>query len=408
MHGMSAYSSIAEPEEIRALSRLASQLKGRYFMHINSTSMGGGVAEILHRLVYLFRELGIHASWEVIKGDQPFFEVTKQIHNGLQGMPVHMTPRMWKIHKDMNAENAKDLSLDADLVFNHDPQPAPLVRYRKRGTWVWRCHIDVSHPHAAVWKRLLPDVLRHDAAIFSGAKFAQKLKIPQFIIAPAIDPLSEKNRELNELEIREVLEAYQIDTGKPILLQISRFDRFKDPVGVIRAYRMVKKSFNCQLILAGGTATDDPEGEAVLSQIREEAKGDPDIHVLLLPPFSHQVVNALQRTATIILQKSLREGFGLTVTEALWKGKPVIGGAVGGIPLQIQHGITGFLVHSVEGAAFRIRQLLHNPRLRERLGTAGKEHVRRNFLITRQAKDYLALWVAWNQSNRRPVYLKGK
>ena len=406
MHGLTAYSSVAEPEEIRALTRLAAQLRGRYFLHINSTSMGGGVAEILHRLVYLFRELGIHARWEVIKGDQPFFEVTKQIHNGLQGMPVKMTPKMWKIHREVNEANVKGLTLDADFIFNHDPQPAPLVHFRKKGIWVWRCHIDVSHPQSAVWKRLLPDVSQHDAAIFSGAKFAQKLSIPQFIIAPAIDPLSEKNRELNELEIREVLESHQIESDKPILLQISRFDTFKDPIGVIRAYRMVKKTYDCQLILAGGTATDDPEGEAVLAQIREEAEGDPDIHVLLLPPFSHQVVNALQRAATIVLQKSLREGFGLTVTEALWKGKPVIGGAVGGIPLQIRHGSTGFLVHSVEGAAFRIRQLLHNPRLRDKLGAAGKEHVRRNFLITRQAKDYLALWVAWDQSKSRPVYLK--
>ena len=315
------------------------------------------MAEILHRLVYLFRELEIDARWEVIKGDQPFFEVTKLIHNGIQGMPVKISKKMWDHHKHVNDYNSGQISLEADFVFNHDPQPAPLIQYRKDGIWVWRCHVDASHPHLPVWNKLQSYVSKHHAAIFSGAKFAQKLRIPQYIVAPAIDPLSEKNRELNDLEIREVLEAYHINGEKPILLQISRFDQFKDPLGVIKAYRMVKKSFDCQLILAGGSAADDPEGEAVLAQIQEEAAGDPDIAVLLLPPFSHQVVNALQRSATIILQKSLKEGFGLTVTEALWKGKPVIGGAVGGIPLQIQHGKTGFLVHSIEGAAYRIRQL---------------------------------------------------
>ena len=405
MHGLSAYSSIAEPEEIRALVRLAQEVKNQSFLHINSTSMGGGVAEILHRLVYLFRELGINARWEVIKGEQSFFEVTKLIHNGIQGMPVKITPKMWNNHKRVNDENSGQISLDADFVFNHDPQPAPLVKYRSNGIWVWRCHVDVSHPHLPVWKKLQYYINQHDAAIFSAAKFAQKLKIPQFIIAPAIDPLSEKNRDLNDLEIREVLESYNINQKKPILLQISRFDRFKDPLGVMEAYRMVKKSFDCQLILAGGSATDDPEGEAVLAHIYEEAKGDPDIHVLLLPPFSHQIVNGLQRAATVILQKSLKEGFGLTVTEALWKGKPVIGGAVGGIPLQIHHGQTGFLVHSIEGAAYRIRQLLHNPKLGDRLGKAGKEHVRRNFLITRQAKDYLALWAACRHPGKRHAYL---
>ena len=222
---------------------------------------------------------------------------------------------------------------------------------------------------------------------------------------PSIDPLGEKNRELTDQEIREALEGLHLDENKPMLLQVSRFDRFKDPLGVIRAYRMVKKYHDCQLVLAGSGAADDPEGAEVLARVQEEAAGDPDIHALLLPSFSDRLINALQRSAAVILQKSIREGFGLTVAEALWKGKPVIGGAVGGIPLQIHHGVTGFLVHSVEGAAYRVRQLLHNPGLGRRLGAMGREHVRRNFLITRQARDYLALWAALERPDERVIHI---
>ena len=402
---LSAYSKIAQPEEIRSLTHLAARMKGKSFLHINSTSVGGGVAEILHRLVYLFRELGLEARWETIKGDQSFFEITKKIHNGLQGLQVEMTPKMWKILREVNEANAKQLSYDADLVFVHDPQPAPLVEHRKRGIWVWRCHIDASHPHAPVWNRLQAYVDKYDGAIFSGAQFAQKLDIPQFIVPPAIDPLSDKNRDMRPEEVEKVLIAHQIPQDKPILLQVSRFDRFKDPLGVIRAYRMVKKSYDCRLILAGGSATDDPEGETILAQVREEAHGDPDVHILMLAPFSDELINALQRAAAIVIQKSLREGFGLTVTEALWKGKPVIGGAVGGIPTQILHGKTGFLVHSVEGTAYRIRQLLHNPEWGKRMGQTAHEHVRRNFLLTRQAKDYLALLASCEHPGERMIYL---
>jgi trehalose synthase len=405
VQGLSTYNTIAEPEEIRMLTRLASLLQGRSFLHINSTSMGGGVAEILHRLVALFQELGIQARWEVMKGDQAFFEVTKQIHNGLQGRDVEITSRMWEIHREVNDANAKEISLEADLIFIHDPQPAALIHHCQKGLWVWRCHVDVSRPYLPVWQELESYVSRYDGAVFSGAKFAQSLSIPQFVIPPSIDPLSEKNKDLTDQEIRGELEAHQINPDKPILLQVSRFDHFKDPVGVIRAYRMVKKYHACQLILAGGTATDDPEGEEVLARVREAADGDPDIHVLLLPAFRDRTINALQRSATVVLQKSTKEGFGLTVAEALWKGKPVIGGAVGGIPLQIHHEVTGFLVHSIEGAAYRIRQLLHNPEWGKRMGQMGREHVRRNFLITRQAKDYLALWVALEHQGERVIQI---
>jgi trehalose synthase len=405
MQGISAYNAIAEPEEIRTLTRLGKRLKGRSFLHVNSTSMGGGVAEILHRLMTLFVDLGIEARWEVMKGDMPFFDVTKKIHNALQGREVEITTPMWEIHREANEANAKRISLDADLVFIHDPQPSAFVLHRKNSLWIWRCHVDVSRPYLPVWQELESYVSRYDGAIFSGAKFAQSLSIPQFVIPPSIDPLSEKNKDLTDQEIREELEAHQINPDKPILLQVSRFDHFKDPVGVIQAYRMVKKYHDCQLILAGGTATDDPEGEAVLARVREVSEGDPDIHVLLLPPFRDRTINALQRSATVVLQKSTREGFGLTVAEALWKGKPVIGGAVGGIPSQIHHEVTGFLVHSVEGAAYRIRQVLHNPEWGKRMGQMGREHVRRNFLITHQAKDYLALWVALEHRGERVIQI---
>ncbi|MBI3995555.1 MAG: glycosyltransferase [Nitrospirae bacterium] len=405
MPGLSAYEKIAEPEEIRLLTRLGKRLAGRSFLHVNSTSEGGGVAEILHRLISLFRELGILARWEVLKGNPPFYDMTKRIHNALQGQGSEITPRMWEIHREVNDSNARQIPLEADLVFIHDPQPAALIHHRRDGLWVWRCHVDVSHPQPEAWRELAGHVGRYDAAIFSGAKFAQRLAVPQFVVPPSIDPLSEKNRDLGEQEVREILDGHGIGLDKPLLVQVSRFDRFKDPLGVIAAYRMVKKYHDCRLILAGGPASDDPEGEEILSRVREEARNDPDICVLLLPPFSDRTINALQRAATIVLQKSTREGFGLTVAEALWKSKPVIGGAVGGIPSQIHHGATGFLVHSVEGAAYRIRQLLHNPELGKRMGEMGREHVRRNFLITRQARDYLALWVALEHRGERVIQI---
>ncbi|HEX9758199.1 MAG TPA: glycosyltransferase [Nitrospiria bacterium] len=404
MDNLKPYEKLAPSEDIRMLKKLAEQLKNKSYLHVNSTSTGGGVAEILHRLNDIFVGLGIKARWEVIKGNEEFFGITKNFHNGLQGKDLQISKKMWAHYYEVNRENSKNLNLSADMVFIHDPQPAALIHYRpKQGKWVWRCHIDLSHPNRKIWEDLRPNVENYDAAIFSVSKFAQTLSIPQFIAPPSIDPLSNKNRDLSKEEIQKVLEEYQIPTDLPIMMQVSRFDPFKDPLGVIQAYRMVKKYHPCRLILAGGAASDDPESSEILARVREEAEGDPHIHILDLPPFSDVHLNALQRASTIILQKSLREGFGLTVTEALWKGKPVIGGSVGGIPLQINHGITGFLVHSVEGAAFHIRQLLHNPQLTKRMGEMGKEHVRQNFLITRQAKDYLALWVSLETPKKKNI-----
>jgi len=386
------YVGISPKSDLLLLQILGEKLHKKSFLHINSTREGGGVAEILQRMIPILEELGINAKWEVIEGDAKFFEITKKIHNALQGNVEIVTKDMWNYHFEINRRNAERVNLEADAVLIHDPQPAPLVEFKKTGIWIWRCHIDVSNPKKDVCDYLTQYCEKYAAAIFSVAKFAKALPIDEFIVSPSIDPISEKNRELTDGETQETLNKFKIPKDRPIILQVSRFDRFKDPIGVIKAYRIVKKYNDCILILAGSPATDDPEGEAVLNEVKEYVANDPDIFILLLPPFSDRDINALQRLATVGLQKSLKEGFGLTVSEAMWKGKPVIGGAVGGIPLQIVHGVTGFLVHSVEGTAFRIRQLLNSPEMSKKMGENGREYVRKNFLITRQIKEYLSLW----------------
>ena len=388
------YAGISPKGDLTLLQHLGKKLKGKSFLHVNSTKEGGGVAEILHRMVPIIIGLGIDARWETIEGDKAFFEVTKRIHNALQGNEETITKGMWEHHFAVNKKNAETMNLEADMVLIHDPQPAPLIRFRKSGCWVWRCHIDLSNPVRNIYDRLFRYCKRFDSAIFSVARFAKAIGINEFIVPPSIDPLSEKNMELSDHEVHEVLSQYNIPADRPIILQVSRFDRFKDPIGVIQAFRMVRKYNDCILVLAGSPATDDPEGESVLNTVREHASSDKDIHILMLPPFSDLQINAFQRAATVVLQKSLKEGFGLTVSEAMWKGKPVVGGAVGGIPLQIIPGATGFLVHSVEGTAFRIRQFLNNPEMAHRMGEQGREHVRKHFLITRQIRDYLSIWYA--------------
>ncbi|MCC6346443.1 MAG: glycosyltransferase [Nitrospirales bacterium] len=399
------YAGIAPKADMTLLQKLGEKLHGRSFLHVNSTRAGGGVAEILQRMLPLMQDLGIETRWEVIEGDAGFFDMTKKVHNALQGNPEHITEDMWRHHFEVNRRNAERLDLGADAVIIHDPQPAPLIEFRNGGKWIWRCHIDVSNPAQDVFEPLMKHCKKYDASVFSVAKFAKAMGHDEFIIAPSIDPLSEKNRELTREEIEEVLNRFQIPPDRPMVLQVSRFDRFKDPLGVIEAYRIVKKYNDCILVLAGSPATDDPEGEIVLNEVKQYVASDPDIYILLLPPFSDKEINALQRSATVVLQKSLKEGFGLTVSEVMWKGKPIIGGAVGGIPLQIVHGITGFLVHSVEGAAFRIRQFLNNPDMVKRMGERGREHVRANFLITRQTKDYLSVWYALEQGGKDMIEL---
>jgi trehalose synthase len=400
MNSLDAYAQVAGADVVDHLQQLARPLRGKRVVHVNSTATGGGVAEILGQLVPLMRELDFDVSWHVLKGDDDFFQCTKSIHNALQGNPVPISDALLDHYKTVNAENADNLRSDledADFVFIHDPQPAPLLNLcpNRRGKWIWRCHIDVSHPHRPVWKFLRNFVSAYDASIFSLAMFAQPLPHPQYLISPSIDPLSDKNIDLGQDEIDAVYNRFGLDGDRPILTQVSRYDRFKDPVGVIRAYQIATRFLpNLQLVLAGGTAADDPEGKAVLQDVKDAAADDPDIHILLLPPNAHRTINTLQRASDIIIQKSIREGFGLTVTEGLWKSKPVIGGNTGGIRLQVIDYHTGFLVNTPEGAALRVRYLLNQPEHIEAMGRKGKEFVRENFLLTRQLREYMTLMVA--------------
>jgi trehalose synthase len=385
------YRVVAPKGTIDFLQRLSDLVQGKRFLHISAVRYGGGMAEILRRLVPIMKALGVEARWEVIAGTQEFTAVTRRIADGLQGRPETITNEMYQIYLEVTARNAKALDLDSDLIFVHDPQPAALVDHRKGGKWVWRCHLDAGQPHRPVWSLFRRHVVKYDAAVFSLPGFAQRLPIPKFMIYPSVDPLTEKNRELSRAEIGLVLERFAIARGKPMLLQVARFDRFKDQLGTIRAYRMAKRHHDCQLVLAGSGVLHDPEGEAVLAEVQEAAGNDRDIHILQLPPEADHEINALQRAATIVIQKALKEGFGVAVSEAMWKGKPVIGGTAGGVSAQMVDKETGFIVHSVEGAAFRIRYLLSNPAVMTRMGALAKEHVRRNFLITRHLGDYLTM-----------------
>jgi trehalose synthase len=377
-------------DDLRLLGR---KLEGKIVQHINSTSVGGGVAEILNRMVPLLRDLGVDTRWDLIKGGEQFFAVTKKFHNALHGRPHDLTTRDFEIFRETSAENIRDVDIHGDIVFIHDPQPIALVERRDDNKWLWRCHVDVSNPDRKVWRFLRAYIDRYDSAVFSSPAFSPRIPIRQFLIAPSIDPLSDKNRDLPDETVDAVLGKYGVPRDKPIVTQISRFDRLKDPVGVIEAYTQVKRYIDCRLVLAGGTATDDPEGAQVLQEVNERAANDPEIHVLLLPQNDLEV-NALQRASAVIVQKSLREGFGLTVSEALWKGKPVVASNVGGIPLQVTHKYSGLLCHSVEGAAFAIKQLLSSPEYARRLGENGREHVRNNFLLTRHLRDYMLLFLS--------------
>ncbi len=380
---------------LEELKILADKLSGKTIHNINSTYIGGGVAEILSRMVPFLNELGVKTKWSVIKGDNEFFNITKKFHNALHGKKEEFKESDFDYFLEINRKNSEELNLSEDIIFIHDPQPVALVQKRKEvgEKWLWRCHIDVSNPDEKIWNFIKTYVENYDAAVFSAPNFAKPLRIRMALIYPSIDPLSNKNKELSEDQINSVLYKYGIDKKKPIILQVSRFDYLKDPVGVIKAFEMVRKTIPCQLILAGGTATDDPESDKVLGEVKEVAGKNPDIRILLLPPDSDIEINALQRAATVVVQKSIKEGFGLTVTEALWKGKPVVASAVGGILLQIKHKITGLLCHSIEGAAYAIRTLLTNPEYAKWLGKNGHAHVKQNFLITRHLKDYLILFL---------------
>lgn len=386
------YIPIVKQPVVDDLKLLGAQLEGKVIQHVNSTPRGGGVAEILTRMVPLLQELGVDTRWDVIEGRPDFYDVTKKFHNLLHGRGEAATEADLKVFLEVSRANETKMDIYGDIVFIHDPQPITLVKRRNKNKWLWRCHVDVSAPNQKLWKFLREFIVKYDSAVFSAPGFSPRLPIRQFLIAPSIDPLSEKNKHLPSADIAKVFRKYEVPRDKPIVTQISRFDRLKDPVGVIEAYKLVKKYIDCRLILAGGTAADDPEGAQVLAEVQEKARGDSDIHILLMP-HNDLEVNALQRGSTVVLQKSLKEGFGLTVSEALWKAKPVVASNVGGIPLQIKHKYSGLLCHSVEGAAFSIKQILNSPEYAKRLGENGREHVRNNFLLTRHLRDYMLLFL---------------
>ena len=404
---LSDYLPIVGAGVINELKLLGEHLAATRVLNINSTRIGGGVAEILNQLVPLLREVGVDAQWEVIHGTEEFFALTKDLHNALHGTPVVFTAEHREIYNQVTENNLARIPLDADIVFIHDPQPAGLIRARKglNNLWIWRCHIDVSAPAPGSWEFIAPMVERYDLSVFSAPQFARPLTMPQVLISPSIDPLSDKNRELSPAEIESVLTRLGIHSEKPIVTQVSRFDRLKDPLGVLEAWKIARTRVDCQLILVGGGASDDPEGAQVLAEVRERAGDDADVHVLELPPTSHIEINAIQRASSVVIQKSIKEGFGLTVSEALWKSKPVIAGAVGGIPLQITHKYSGILTYTVDGTAFWIKQLLSAPEFARRLGENGHNHVRDNFLVTRHMRDYMLAFLFLRQRNGDVIQL---
>ena len=382
-------------ETIFELYLLSKKLKGIKVLHVSSTYKGGGVAEILHRMVPLMNELEIETDWKVLEGDEKFFTFTKKLHNLLH-IPcgecidseeiVYYLKITYENFKKINTENY-------DVIFIHDPQPMGLIIKKRPGQkWIWRCHVDTSTPDPQAWDFLENFLNAYDACVFHMPEFIyEKIRIPTYTVRPSIDPLHPKNIDLSEKEIKTTLTKFGIDPEKPIIVQVSRFDKLKDPFGVFEAFKLVRKKYDCQLILAGSFAPDDPEGEGVYKDLLNITSDEKNVFVLNLPPDSHREINAFQRGATVVVQKSLKEGFGLVVSEAMWKSKPVVGSNVGGIKRQIVHGVTGYLVNSVEGAAVRIKQLLANKEFRDNMGFHAKERVRHRFLIIRHLRDYLLL-----------------
>ena len=391
------YRRVATPGVVDIVLKLADRVRGRRFLHLSGGRFGSGPAEILQTLVPMMSDLGIDAAWEITGGDPGFYATAATLQAALRGSERVLTDEALDHFVEMNRVNAKKLTLDADLVCVHDVQPATLITHRpERGRWLWNCHFDASRPQRRAWTFFRPFVNQYDAALFALPSFSRRLGVPKYVIHPSIDPLSEKNRELAPREVSSVLRALAIATDKPLLVQIGAFTAAEDPLGVVNAYRMVKKHHDVRLVLAG-TSAGEPDSLEILSELRETAHNDPDILVRELPPDALLQINALQRAATIVLQKSVRESFGLGAAEAMWKGKPVIGGFVGGLPQQIVYDVTGYVVSSVEGAAFRLRHLLNAPELIARMGAAGREHVRRSFLVTRQLVEYMALLIHLTQ-----------
>ena len=395
---VSDYEPIVGKDEVKSIIELAERVKGAKVIHVNATPYGGGVAEILKSIIPLAQSVGLNAKWQVLQANSDFFIITKKLHNALQGdTSIELTKDMQDTYLKVNSLNAELLDLDGDVVMIHDPQPLPLINYRKSGKWVWRCHIDTSSPNEQVWSFLKYFVEKYDALVFSRETYVpydvRGVKI--FIRYPSIDPLSNKNKPLRQTEILEILEKYGLDPDRPIIGQVARFDPWKNPLGVIDVYRKVKEKIpDIQLTLIGSFAHDDPEGVDWYNKTVNYAKKFRDIYVLTnLDGVGDVEVNAFQRSFNVALQLSIREGFGLAVTEALWKGIPVVATRVGGIPLQVIDGVTGFLVDTLDEAAERVILLIRRQWLARELGQAGMEHVRRNFLITKDLKDYLRIHI---------------
>ncbi len=382
------YEPLIGAEAVDRISRKAERLRDMHVVNVNSTYYGGGVADILSSLTLLMNASGIRAGWRVLQGRPDFFSITKKMHNALQGDDINLSELKRDIYEEVVFENAARMHLDHDLVIVHDPQPLPLIDFfHKKAPWVWRCHIDLSNPHPELWRYLAGFVERYDAVVLSLPEYTQKISPPQCFIMPAINPFSTTNKNLSDEEIDNRLSHYEIPTDLPLVVQVSRFDKWKDPQGVIEAFRLARRQVDATLVLVGNVATDDPDGQEIFTRIC----GNSEERIRILSVQDSALVNALQRRAAVVVQKSLREGFGLTVTEAMWKGAAVIGGRVGGIRHQIEDGINGFLVDTVEQAAERIIQLVKDPTLRERLGARARETVRTRFLMTRLMEDWLDL-----------------
>ncbi len=394
---LEAYEKYVGAETIGRILEKSRKLRDLHVAHVNSTYYGGGVAELLSPLTLLLNNVGIRTGWRVIQGSPDFFSITKKMHNALQGEDINLSEMKMRIYEDVVYENAVRNHLEHDIVVIHDPQPLPLIaHFRKRGPWIWRCHLDLTSPHRDLWAYMRRFIEKYDAVILTLQEYAQDLDTPQVFFSPAIDPFSIKNRELSEEEMQDRLDHYGIPTDLPLVVQISRFDRWKDPEGVIRAFRLARKEVDCTLVLLGNVATDDPEGEHIFESIldcREE-------RIIILSHQDTALVNTLQRKAAVVVQKSLREGFGLTVTEAMWKGAAVVGGNVGGIRRQIEDGVNGFLVSSVEETAERIVTLVKDERLRRSMGNKAQESVRRNYLLTRLLEQYLDLFASFETNFR--------
>jgi trehalose synthase len=396
MRSLEDYHKIVGDEVITSIHKKARSLYERHILHINSTYQGGGVAEILTSLVPLMNDIGIDTGWRIMQGNPDFFQITKKFHNALQGNGINFTEMKKKLYLLANENFSVYTHINHDCVIIHDPQPLPQIKfYAKRQPWIWRCHADLSNPNGKLWAFLKNFILRYDLVVVSNVNYRQEdLPLEQKVCYPAIDPLSHKNMELSERDLTKTLRKFSIPTDKPLITQVSRFDRWKDPTGVIEVFKLVKKKVDCRLILCGSMAADDPEGWSIYERVHRKANdfiksGD----VILLTSESNILVNALQRVSKVVIQKSIREGFGLTVSEALWKETPVVASNIGGIPLQIVDGENGFLVDSFDtkGFADRIVRILQDPALEEEMGKKGKEQVRKNFLITRLLSDYLSV-----------------